>query len=81
MSDSANLPGAGMDLWIVGVSMATVGALLLAGCQLATIVARRAPGITMLRMPVFTWAMLATSRARRIAPAACWSASAPGFAA
>jgi cytochrome c oxidase subunit I len=60
MSDSVNLPGAGMDMWIVGVSLATVGALIFAACQLATIVARRAPGMTMLRMPVFTWAMLAT---------------------
>jgi cytochrome c oxidase subunit 1 len=60
MSDSVNLPGAGMDLWIVGVSLATLGAIALAGCQLATIIARRAPGMTMLRMPVFTWTMLAT---------------------
>jgi cytochrome c oxidase subunit I len=60
MSDSTNLPGTGMDMWIVGVSLATLGALVLAGCQLATIVARRAPGMTLLRMPVFTWAMLAT---------------------
>ncbi|MEA2284261.1 MAG: cytochrome c oxidase subunit [Solirubrobacteraceae bacterium] len=60
MSDSVNTPGAGMDLWIVGVSLATLGALVLAACQLATIVARRAPGMTLLRMPVFTWAMLAT---------------------
>jgi cytochrome c oxidase subunit 1 len=60
MSDTVNLPGAGMDLWIVGVSLATVGALIFAACQLATIVARRAPGMTLLRMPVFTWAMLAT---------------------
>jgi cytochrome c oxidase subunit I len=42
------------------VSLATVGAILWAACQLATIVARRAPGMTLLRMPVFTWAMLAT---------------------
>ena len=59
-SDSTSLPGTGMDIWIVGVSLATVGAILWAGCQLATIVARRAPGMTLLRMPVFTWAMLAT---------------------
>jgi cytochrome c oxidase subunit 1 len=59
MSDSVNLPGPGMDLWTVGVSLATAGAIALAGCQLATIVARRAPGMTLLRMPVFTWSMLA----------------------
>jgi cytochrome c oxidase subunit 1 len=59
-SDSTNLPGTGMDLWIVGVALATLGAILWAACQLATIVARRAPGMTLLRMPVFTWTMLAT---------------------
>jgi cytochrome c oxidase subunit 1 len=60
MSDAANTPGTGMDLWIVGVSLAVLGALLLGACQLATIVGRRAPGMTMLRLPVFTWAMLVT---------------------
>ena len=60
MSDAANTPGTGMDLWIAGVMLATAGAILLAACQLATIVARRAPGLTMLRVPVFSWAMLVT---------------------
>jgi cytochrome c oxidase subunit I len=60
MSDAPNTPGTGMDLWIAGVLTATAGAILMAGCQLATIVARRAPGMTMLRLPVFTWAMVVT---------------------
>jgi cytochrome c oxidase subunit I len=59
-SDSNPTPGEGMDLWIVGVSLGVLGALLLGACILATIVGRRAPGMTMLRLPVFTWAMLAT---------------------
>ncbi|MEA2256079.1 MAG: cytochrome c oxidase subunit [Solirubrobacteraceae bacterium] len=53
-------PGTGMDLWIVGVSLGVLGTMLLGGCILATIVGRRAPGMTMLRLPVFTWAMLVT---------------------
>jgi cytochrome c oxidase subunit 1 len=60
MSDAANTPGSGMDLWIAGVMCATTGVILLAACQLATIVARRAPGMTMLRLPVFTWTMVVT---------------------
>ena len=60
MSDGANTPGTGMDLWIAGVMCATTGVILLAACQLATIVARRAPGMTMLRLPVFTWTMVVT---------------------
>jgi cytochrome c oxidase subunit 1 len=54
-------PGTGMDLWIVGVSLGVLGTMLLGGCILATIVGRRAPGMTMLRLPVFTWTMLVTA--------------------
>jgi cytochrome c oxidase subunit 1 len=53
-------PGDGMDLWIAGVSLGVLGALILGACVLATIVGRRAPGMTMLRLPVFTWAMFVT---------------------
>ncbi|HEU0317886.1 MAG TPA: cbb3-type cytochrome c oxidase subunit I, partial [Solirubrobacteraceae bacterium] len=60
LSNSANTPGDGMYLWIFGVGLATAAGLLMAICILATIVGRRAPGMTMLRMPVFTWSMLAT---------------------
>jgi cytochrome c oxidase subunit 1 len=54
-------PGPGMDLWICGVLLATLGAILVAACVLATLVRRRAPGMTMLRLPVFSWTALATS--------------------
>ncbi|HEX7297731.1 MAG TPA: cbb3-type cytochrome c oxidase subunit I [Solirubrobacteraceae bacterium] len=60
-SDSIGTPGAGMDLWIVGVWLGVLGTLLLGACILATLVGRRAPGMTMLRLPVFCWAMLVTS--------------------
>jgi cytochrome c oxidase subunit I len=53
-------PGEGMDLWIVGVWLGVLGTLLMGACILATIVGRRAPGMTMLRVPVFTWTMLVT---------------------
>ncbi|MGI8660221.1 MAG: cytochrome c oxidase subunit I [Thermoleophilaceae bacterium] len=60
LSDRANTPGDGMDLWICGVTLATLGELLLAICVLVTILRRRAPGMTMLRLPVFTWTALVT---------------------
>jgi cytochrome c oxidase subunit I len=60
LSDATNTPGDGMYLWIFGVILATASGLLLATCVLVTIVRRRAPGMTMLRLPVFTWSMLAT---------------------
>lgn len=53
-------PGVGMDLWIFGVILATGGAILLAWCVLLTILRLRAPGMTMLRLPVFSWSMVVT---------------------
>jgi cytochrome c oxidase subunit I len=61
LSSSANTPGDGMYLWILGVMLAGVASLFLAWCILGTILRRRAPGMTMLRLPVFTWAMLVTT--------------------
>ena len=49
-----------MDLWIFGVMLATLGQILWAGCILLTALRGRAPGMTLMRMPVFTWTMVAT---------------------
>jgi cytochrome c oxidase subunit 1 len=59
-SNTTGTPGEGMDLWIAGVSLGVLGTMLMGACILATIVGRRAPGMTMLRVPVFSWAMLVT---------------------
>lgn len=61
LSDTPSTPGPGMDLWICGVILATAGAIVLGWCVLITILRRRAPGMTLLRLPVFTWTALATS--------------------
>jgi cytochrome c oxidase subunit 1 len=60
LSDSSNTPGVGQDLWVLGVILAAVGTLIMAASLLATIVRRRAPGMALLRMPVFTWTSLVT---------------------
>ena len=60
LSDAANTPGIGMDLWVFGVALAAVGEVLLAAAVLATLLRRRAPGMTMLRLPVFSWTMVVT---------------------
>ena len=60
LSDSIHSPGSGMELWIFGVVLVTAGQILWAGCLLATALRRRAPGMTLMRMPVFTWSMVAT---------------------
>ncbi len=61
LSRSPTTPGPGMDLWLGGAMLATMGAIGLAACVLTTILRRRAPGMTMLRMPVFTWTALVTA--------------------
>src|SRR4051794_23942255 len=61
LADAVNSPGEGMDLWILGVALATAGELLWGACILRTVLRMRAPTMTMLRMPVFAWAMTVTS--------------------
>jgi cytochrome c oxidase subunit 1 len=60
LSDGSHSPGPGMDLWILGVFLAACGMVLLCGTVGWTILTYRAPGMTMMRLPVFAWAMLVT---------------------
>lgn len=60
LTSISEAPGQGMDLWIVGVFLSQMAVLLWAICLLGTIVRRRAPGMTLLRMPFFTWSIVAT---------------------
>ena len=54
-------PGAGGDLWILGLLVSGVGTLLTAVNFVTTIICLRAPGMTMFRMPIFSWNILVTS--------------------
>ena len=54
-------PGLGADLGIFGLALAGFGTILGAVNFITTIVTMRAPGMTMFRMPVFTWNVLITS--------------------
>jgi cytochrome c oxidase subunit 1 len=58
LSNGNNTPGVGQDLWVIGVILAAAGMLAMAACVLATVARRRAPGMSLLRMPVFTWTAL-----------------------
>ncbi len=58
LSDDVGTPGTGQDLWTLAVILAALSGILQAACVLATIVRRRAPTMTMLRMPVFSWSAL-----------------------
>lgn len=61
LATSRYTPGQGVDLWIVGVALAGAGMLVMAATVLWTILSKRAPGVTMLRIPVFTWSIVATN--------------------
>ncbi|OKH62371.1 cytochrome c oxidase subunit 1 [Mycobacterium sp. SWH-M3] len=61
LSDAIHSPGAGGDLWIMGLIVSGLGTILGAVNMITTVVCMRAPGMTMFRMPVFTWDVLITS--------------------
>jgi cytochrome c oxidase subunit 1 len=61
LSDVTNSPGAGASLWIAGLAVSGLGTILGGVNFVATIVCLRAPGMTMFRMPIFTWNTLITS--------------------
>ncbi len=54
-------PNVGADLWILGFALGGVGTILGAVNFITTILTMRAPGMTMFRMPIFTWNVLLTS--------------------
>jgi cytochrome o ubiquinol oxidase subunit 1 len=55
LSGAAYSPGVGVDYWIWGLQVAGVGTTLSGINLVATIVKMRAPGMTMMKMPIFTW--------------------------
>ena len=61
LSDVVNSPGVGADMWFVGLTISGLGTILGAVNMITTILTLRAPGMTMFRMPIFTWNILITS--------------------
>jgi cytochrome c oxidase subunit 1 len=54
------LQGTGMDLWIIGLAVVGIAGILGAVNLVTTIFRLRVPGMTMFRMPLFTWGVLVT---------------------
>jgi cytochrome c oxidase subunit 1 len=52
------LPGNGPNFWCVGLVLLGIGSTTSAINFIVTILNMRAPGMTLMRMPVFTWMML-----------------------
>ncbi|MFZ5870610.1 MAG: cytochrome c oxidase subunit I [Actinomycetota bacterium] len=61
LSDDTFSPGIGGDLWVFGLALGGFGTILGAVNFITTIMCMRAPGMTMFRMPIFTWNVLLTS--------------------
>ena len=61
LTDAIHSPGAGGDLWIMGLAVGGLGTILGGVNMITTVVCMRAPGMTMFRMPIFTWNILVTS--------------------
>ncbi len=61
LTNTIQSPSIGGDLWVMGLWMAGLGTILGAVNFVTTIICMRAPGMTMFRMPIFTWNILVTS--------------------
>ncbi len=61
LSDINYSPGVGVDYYIWSLQIAGVGTLLSGVNFITTIIKMRAPGMTMMKMPIFTWASLCTN--------------------
>lgn len=58
LSELAYSPGAGVDYWIWSLQIAGVGSLLSGVNFLTTIIKMRAPGMTLMKMPIFVWSVV-----------------------
>ncbi|MPV49455.1 MULTISPECIES: cytochrome c oxidase subunit I [unclassified Pseudactinotalea] len=61
LADATFSPGAGGDMWVMGLAMTGFGTIFGSVNFITTILCMRAPGMTMFRMPIFTWNIFITS--------------------
>ncbi len=61
LSELGYSPDVGVDYYIWSLQIAGIGTLLSGVNLIATIVKMRAPGMTLMKMPVFTWTSLCTN--------------------
>ncbi len=61
LSSATFSPSVGGDLWVFGLGISGFGTIIGGVNFLTTIITMRAPGMTMWRMPIFTWNTLVTS--------------------
>lgn len=61
LSSSPEYSGRGVDFYVLGLQIAGLGTLIGGINFLVTIINMRAPGMTFMRMPLFTWTSFVTS--------------------
>lgn len=61
LADATHTPSVSANLWVVGVGATGVGTIASAVNMLTTVLTMRAPGMTMFRLPVFTWTIFVTA--------------------
>jgi cytochrome c oxidase subunit I len=61
LANTTYTPGIGGDLWVFGLALSGFGTIMGGVNFITTILTMRAPGMTMFRMPIFTWNTLVTS--------------------
>ncbi len=61
LAGSRYTPGPGVSLWIAGVALSATGLLLMGATVLWTALLKRTAGMTMLRMPMFSWSIVASN--------------------
>ena len=61
ITGAAYNPGQGIDFWILSLQILGVASLAAAFNFIVTIVNMRAPGLSLMRLPLFTWMTLVTS--------------------
>jgi cytochrome o ubiquinol oxidase subunit 1 len=61
LTEKVYSPGTGVDYWIWAFQLAGVGSLLTSINFLVTILRMRAPGMNLMRMPLFTWTTFFTA--------------------
>lgn len=61
LSEKHYSPGPGVDYWIWGLQLGGVGTLMTGINFFVTILRMRAPGMTLMKMPIFSWTILVTN--------------------
>jgi cytochrome c oxidase subunit 1 len=61
LTTKAYIPGHSIDMWVMGLQLLGVASIAASLNFIVTIINLRAPGMTMMRLPVFTWMTLFTA--------------------